>query len=302
MMHSPWSEGAPGTTRTCDRRIRSPMLYPAELRGQGFVCRTHNERTEGIAASLSAAPPAGVAESGASDRGPRTGRGPRTPVRADRSRRRPATRRPGRDRAPHVVHWRDPVSELGTCAGRRTAPRSRRRRRASGGGRGRIRDGTSGGHPARGAMATTPSARPATTSAEREPAPRTSPSDEGHGAARRTGDRALAAIAGTCPARPPRVCWSVPAVCPGARAPTPRGAVPATRRSACASGEARRGVPPGRGPATATTGGSDRRGHARRPGHPCQRAVPPDQRERRASAQCVSTRVAVPGVHRRYSA
>src|SRR6202043_1526587 len=28
-------EGAPGRIRTCDRRIRSPVLYPAELRAPG---------------------------------------------------------------------------------------------------------------------------------------------------------------------------------------------------------------------------------------------------------------------------
>ncbi len=28
--------GAPGRTRTCDRRIRRPLLYPAELRGRGI--------------------------------------------------------------------------------------------------------------------------------------------------------------------------------------------------------------------------------------------------------------------------
>ena len=43
--------GTPGTTRTCNLRIRSPLLYPVELRGQdtripnesGFV-----ERVTGI--------------------------------------------------------------------------------------------------------------------------------------------------------------------------------------------------------------------------------------------------------------
>src|SRR5207302_8897537 len=29
-----WLFDAPGTIRTCDPRIRSPMLYPAELRGR----------------------------------------------------------------------------------------------------------------------------------------------------------------------------------------------------------------------------------------------------------------------------
>ena len=32
---TPRSEGAPGRIRTCDRRIRSPVLYPAELRAPG---------------------------------------------------------------------------------------------------------------------------------------------------------------------------------------------------------------------------------------------------------------------------
>jgi UPF0176 protein len=34
-----YSIGAPGRIRTCDRRIRSPLLYPTELRGQGDYSR-----------------------------------------------------------------------------------------------------------------------------------------------------------------------------------------------------------------------------------------------------------------------
>jgi hypothetical protein len=30
------ADGAPGRTRTCDPRLRRPMLYPAELRAQAF--------------------------------------------------------------------------------------------------------------------------------------------------------------------------------------------------------------------------------------------------------------------------
>jgi hypothetical protein len=28
-----WNESTPGRIRTCDRRIRNPLLYPTELRG-----------------------------------------------------------------------------------------------------------------------------------------------------------------------------------------------------------------------------------------------------------------------------
>src|SRR5688572_15841259 len=31
-------DGAPGGTRTPDRRIRNPLLYPAELRAHGEIC------------------------------------------------------------------------------------------------------------------------------------------------------------------------------------------------------------------------------------------------------------------------
>ena len=51
MTNSKGYVGTPGTTRTCNLRIRSPLLYPVELRGQdtriptelGFV-----ERVTGI--------------------------------------------------------------------------------------------------------------------------------------------------------------------------------------------------------------------------------------------------------------
>lgn len=39
------AKGTPGRTRTCDRRFRKPLLYPAELRGRGG-----GWRTEGIVA------------------------------------------------------------------------------------------------------------------------------------------------------------------------------------------------------------------------------------------------------------
>jgi hypothetical protein len=41
--------GAPGTTRTCDRRIRSPVLYPSELQGHSAPV---NERVDDGTAKL----------------------------------------------------------------------------------------------------------------------------------------------------------------------------------------------------------------------------------------------------------
>ena len=38
----------PGTTRTCNLRIRSPLLYPVELRGQDMRTRGFVERVKGI--------------------------------------------------------------------------------------------------------------------------------------------------------------------------------------------------------------------------------------------------------------
>src|SRR3546814_138173 len=34
------ANGAPGRTRTCNRRLRRPVLYPVELRALGPNCRT----------------------------------------------------------------------------------------------------------------------------------------------------------------------------------------------------------------------------------------------------------------------
>lgn len=35
---------APGRTRTCDLRIRNPLLYPTELRAQDFIIHSYNFR------------------------------------------------------------------------------------------------------------------------------------------------------------------------------------------------------------------------------------------------------------------
>ncbi len=48
--------GAPGRIRTCDLRIRSPLLYPAELRARGGVSGRFYNSAGGAASILDARP------------------------------------------------------------------------------------------------------------------------------------------------------------------------------------------------------------------------------------------------------
>ena len=41
---SGWRVGAPGRIRTCDPRLRRPMLYPTELRARALFSRSYKDR------------------------------------------------------------------------------------------------------------------------------------------------------------------------------------------------------------------------------------------------------------------